>query len=86
MDKFYIQLLVWVVVVGAAFAILWKNGYLARLSTYVAETREELRKCTWPTRDELIQSTLLIAVVISSLGVFTMAVDFVVLYVIKRLV
>ena len=84
--NFYLQLLVWVVVVGAAFAILWKNGYLASLSLYVGETREELRKCTWPTRDELIQSTLLIALVIASLGVFTMVVDFVVLYVIKKLV
>ena len=86
MNQFYIQLLVWVVAVGVAFAILWKNGYLARLSAYVSETRDELKKCTWPTRDELMQSTLLIAVVMGSLGVFTMAVDFVVLYVVKKLV
>ncbi len=86
MNQFYIQLLVWVVAVGVAFAILWKNGYLARLSAYVSETRDELRKCTWPTRDELLQSTLLIAVVMGSLGVFTMAVDFVVLYLVKKLV
>ena len=86
MNQFYIQLLVWVVAVGVAFAILWKNGYLARLSAYVSETRDELKKCTWPTRDELMQSTLLIAVVMGSLGIFTMAVDFVVLYVVKKLV
>ena len=84
-SKFYIQLLIWAVVVGGAFALLWKQGYLARLANYVGETREELRKCSWPTRDELWQSTMLIAVVMFSLGIFTIVVDFVVLKFVRSL-
>jgi Tfp pilus assembly protein PilO len=38
-------ILVWVVVVGAAFAFAWHRGYLAKTASYVAETQEELRKC-----------------------------------------
>jgi preprotein translocase subunit SecE len=78
-NKFYIQLLVWAFVIGGAFAFLWKQGYLVRLSAYVGETREELKKCSWPSRAELWQSTVLIAVVMFSLGLFTIVVDFIVL-------
>jgi len=63
--------LIWVVVVGSAFAILWWRGQLQRLSNYIQETREELRKCSWPTRDELVGSTVLVSVTIILLGVFT---------------
>lgn len=63
-------------VVGVVFSLLWWKGYLVRLSNYVQLTKEELRKCTWPTWDELKGSTLLIAVAIVALGVFTMVVDY----------
>ena len=64
-------------VVGVAFAILWRTGSLARLSLYIQETKEELRKCTWPTWDELWSSTVLIAICIVALGTFTMVVDYI---------
>jgi len=65
-----------VVVVGVAFAILWQKGYLMRLSNYIAETREELRKCTWPSVDELKGSTVVILVTILLLGGFIVGIDF----------
>jgi preprotein translocase subunit SecE len=66
---------IWVVVVGVAFGMAWYKGYLAQLSEYVRQTREELRKCTWPTWDELKGSTLVVSIAIVLLGVFTFAVD-----------
>ena len=71
------KLLIWAAVVGVAFAFLWWKGYLLRLSTYVQQTREELRKCTWPTWDELKGSTVVVTISIGLLGGFTMAVDFI---------
>jgi len=68
---------IWVVVVGALFAWLWRGGYLARLTLYIQQTREELRKCTWPTVAELKGSTVVVAVSIVLLGGFTVLVDFV---------
>jgi preprotein translocase subunit SecE len=77
MTKDTIWILVWVVLVGGLFAWLWRGGYLARFATYVQQTREELRKCTWPTWEELKGSTIVVAVSIVLLGGFTVAVDFV---------
>jgi len=68
---------IWVAVIGIAFGILWRQGYLMRLTAYVQQTREELRKCTWPTWNELKGTTLVVAVSIFLLGTFTVLVDFV---------
>lgn len=67
----------WVAVIGGIFAWLWHKGHLARFANYVAQTREELRKCTWPTWDELKGSTVVVTISIVLLGGFTVAVDFV---------
>jgi len=69
------KILIWVVVIGAVFAFLWKQGHLQRFATYVQLTREELKKCTWPTWDELKGSTMVVMVSILLLGAFTVAVD-----------
>jgi preprotein translocase subunit SecE len=73
--NFYIQLLIWVVVVGVLFGVLWRTGQLLRLANYVQETKEELKKCTWPSRDELKGSTFVVLLSILGLGAFTYVVD-----------
>ena len=66
---------IWAVVIGAVFGYLWWQGQIQKLAVYVQETREELKKCSWPTWDELKGSTLRIAVCIGLLGGFTVFVD-----------
>ena len=83
--NFYAKLAIAALVVGGAFAFLWKQGYLLRLTAYVEATREELKKCSWPTRDELWQSTVLIFVVMAALGAFTVGSDFVILKIVRAL-
>ena len=68
---------IWVAIVGVLFGFLWRKGYLERLTAYIQQTREELRKCTWPTWNELKGSTVVVAVSILLLGTFTVLVDFV---------
>ena len=70
-----IKIGIWGVVAGVLFAILWRKGYLAQLTTYVQQTREELRKCTWPTWDELKGSTVVITISIVLLGGYIVLVD-----------
>jgi preprotein translocase subunit SecE len=70
-------IIIWAAVIGALFVFLWRAGHLARLTTYIAQTREELRKCTWPTWEELKGSTVIVGVSIILLGGFTVLVDFV---------
>ena len=68
-------LIIWVVLIGGTFIYLWRKGLLLRISRYVAETREELRKCNWPTWDELKGATVVIMITIFLLGFLTAGVD-----------
>ena len=61
--------------VGGIFALLWWSGNLARLTTYIQETKEELKKCTWPSWDELKGSTVVVLIATVVLGVFTYLTD-----------
>jgi preprotein translocase subunit SecE len=66
---------IWGAVVGITFVILWRKGYLLQLTDYVRQTREELRKCTWPTWDELKGSTVVVTISILILGGFIVLID-----------
>ena len=69
------KILIWAFIVGAIFSYLWWQGQVRQLATYVQETREELKKCSWPTWVELKGSTALIMISIALLGAFTEVVD-----------
>jgi preprotein translocase subunit SecE len=73
----YLPIIIWAVVIGALFIWLWRAGHLVRFADYVRQTREELRKCTWPSWDELKGSTVVVFISIVILGGFTMSVDFI---------
>ena len=70
-------MLIWIGVLAVIFAILWWQGQLQRINAYIAETREELKKCTWPSWDELKGSTVLVGITMVILGIFTVIVDYV---------
>ena len=67
---------IWIVVAGAVFGFLWRKGYILKLSQFVGQTRDELRKCAWPTKDELKGSTVVVVVSTGLVGLFTVGVDF----------
>ena len=77
-NKDFLKLFITAALIGVVFVVLWRKGFLLRFSNYVMETREELRKCTWPTFDELKGSTVVVMVTIALLGAFTVAVDYVI--------
>ena len=79
----YTKIAIWMGILALVFGALWATGNLARLRNYVLETREELRKCTWPSTDELKGSTVVVAISILLLGVFTMGIDFVLVHVVR---
>jgi preprotein translocase subunit SecE len=66
---------IWAAVIGTIFVVLWRKGVLRQMTDYVQQTREELRKCTWPTWDELKGSTVIVGISIFILGGFTVVVD-----------
>ena len=42
--NFYIKLGIWVLAVAVVFGVLWRTGQLLRLTHYVQETKEEVKK------------------------------------------
>jgi len=74
--KQFLPLVIGILVAGVAFVLMLRKGYFLQISNYVAETREELRKCSWPGKDELVDSTTVVMVAIIILGAYTVGVDF----------
>jgi len=83
-DYFWPAILI--VVAMAAFTYFWRQGAFLRLSAYWNETMEELKKCTWPTWDELQGSTVVVIVSVGLLGGFTVGVDLFVAFIIRMIV
>ena len=71
----WINILFWAAIIGAVFAYFWWQGQIRQLASYVQETREELKKCSWPSWEELKGSTVVIMISIALLGTFTEVVD-----------
>jgi|GEM_PF-805837 preprotein translocase SecE subunit len=59
----------------ALFGFFWQRGYLQAFRKYLMETREQLRKATWPTREELYQHTVVVLLSTFMMGVFTIIAD-----------
>ena len=49
---------------------------LVRFGAFTAEIQEELKQVSWPTRDELVGSALVVFVGVFLLGVYISACDF----------
>ena len=79
------SIIVWAVVIVGIFAYLWWQGQVRRFADYVLETREELKKCSWPSWDELKGSTVLIGITIALLGAFTVVVDLILNFIFFKL-
>jgi len=68
----------WTVLILVVFGILWGTGKIEAIKKYFHETREQLRKATWPTGEELKQHIVVVLLSSLLLAVFTVAADFVV--------
>jgi preprotein translocase subunit SecE len=73
-----ITLVIWAAIIAGVFFYCWRKGYLLQFRNYILETREELKRCTWPTWAELKGSTLVVMITIILLGTFTVSIDFVI--------
>ena len=70
----------------ALFTYFWRQGAFLRLSAYWNETMEELKKCTWPTWEELQGSTVVVIVSVGMLGIFTVGVDLLVASIVRFII
>jgi preprotein translocase subunit SecE len=55
------------------------------LRTFLGEVKTELKKCTWPTRQELLGSTMVVVISVLILGVFVGLSDTVLMFMLRKL-
>ena len=58
---------------------------ITKVQTFLMEVWAELKKSAWPTRTELVDSTLVVLVTVVLLGLFVSFADLVFVWVIRRL-
>jgi preprotein translocase subunit SecE len=51
--------------------------FVTGIKTFIEEVRVELKKCSWPTRAELVESTVVVIISVLIVGVFVGASDLV---------
>lgn len=59
------------------------GAWFAKIRVFFEETTEELKKCTWPNKAQLLESTLLVIVALVILSIFVTGVDQILLYAIN---
>ena len=52
-----------------------KKGVAEKIRNFVSDTFVEMGRCTWPTRQQLLESTILVVVAMFALACFVAAVD-----------
>ena len=53
----------------------WVRGRFQRMREFLHEVRVELRQVTWPTRQDVIATTMVVIVTVAFFGVFFLLVD-----------
>jgi preprotein translocase subunit SecE len=66
-------------------AIETLKSYPRRLREYLHEVRVEMHQVTWPSREDVISTTVVVIVAVAFFGVFFFGVDSTVGYVLERL-
>ncbi len=64
----WFALLMWAILLGIATYFAVKHW--SKIRQFLIDVKKELEKCTWPTRQELRESTVVVAVSVLVLGVF----------------
>lgn len=58
---------------------------LGKVREFFVEVMVELKKSSWPTRKELVDSTIIVIITIVTLGLFVAAADFIFLRIVSLL-
>lgn len=59
---------------------------LDRITTFLKEARVELRKVTWPTRQEIIQYTMTVIAISAAVALFLGGLDYIFQFVLNRFI
>ena len=61
-------------------------SFFAQIAQFIRESRTELKKVVWPTREETIRHTLAVIVMSGALALFLGGVDYALQFILKTFV
>ena len=67
------------------FALVFMNKYIGKAGQYYRDVISEMRKVIWPTKEELKDLTIVVLTVSGILALFTFLVDWVINFVMGKL-
>jgi preprotein translocase subunit SecE len=73
------------VVVGVSAAIAYQTALGQRLWGFVSDSRMEVRKVVWPSRQETIQTTLIVFVMVLIMGIMLWLFDMLLMSIVRAL-
>ncbi len=72
-------------VAGVSVAIVLQTAIGRRIWTFAVDARTEVRKVVWPTRQETVQTTLIVMVMVLLVSIFLWLVDMFLMWVVRTL-
>lgn len=70
-----LRLLAWIFILAVIGIVLIQTSHGRQAIVFIRESRMELRKVYWPTRQETIQTTLVVAVMVVLLALLLWGID-----------
>ena len=70
-----IRLVAWLLLVGIVILIAFQTHKGRRIWGFIQDAQVELRKVVWPTRQETVQTTLIVIVMVTVTALFLWLVD-----------
>jgi len=80
-----VRLLGLLAAIGVALALAYRTALGQTVWSFILGSRTELRKVVWPTKQESLQVTLMIAVVVLIMALLLWGLDSSLLWLVKRL-
>ena len=62
------------------------NGWFAKTRAFIAETMDEMAKCTWPEKSQLLESTILVIIALAVTSIFVAGVDQVLFHIVNGII
>ena len=62
------------------------SRWFSKTRAFIAETMDEMAKCTWPEKSQLLESTILVIVALAVTSIFVAGVDQILFHIIKGII
>ena len=62
------------------------NRWFSKTRAFIAETMDEMAKCTWPEKSQLLESTILVIVALAVTSIFVAGVDQILFHIVKGII